>query len=73
MTKLTVLEFNSQVYTPELLKLRSGYLLKDILDRSSDKHNGVLTPNRSLWMYSTHDDVVYGILYALGVSRVSIY
>lgn len=55
-----------RTYTPELAKFRSGYLLKDILDRSAAKSTGQLIPNRTVWMYSTHDTVLFSMLRSLG-------
>lgn len=53
--------------TDEMKKLRSGYLLKDILDRFSNK---TLVGGRSLWMYFAHDITLSNMLNSLGVFNV---
>lgn len=53
--------------TPEMKKLRSGYLLKEILDRFTNKTQMQLSPNRSLWMYFGHDITISNMLNSLGV------
>lgn len=57
-------------YNKKLAKFRTGYLLKDILDRSTEKLKNQLTPNRSAWIYSSHDTVIIGLLQSLGVFDV---
>lgn len=51
-------------------KLKSGYLLKEILDRFTNKTKGSLTPNRSLWMYFAHDITLTNMLNSLGLFEV---
>lgn len=48
----------------------SGFLLKDILDRFTSKIQNSLTPDRKLWMYSTHDATVFSFLHSLDISDV---
>lgn len=54
----------------EMKKLRSGYLLKQILDRFTNKTLSTLSPNRSLWMYFGHDITLGNMLNSLGVYNV---
>lgn len=56
--------------TKFLAKYRSGYLLKDILDRFTSKIQKTLSPDRKFWMYSTHDSVVFSFLQSLDISDV---
>lgn len=49
---------------------RSGHLLKEILDRFTDKTMSTLTPDRSLWMYFGHDCTLADMLNSLGVFDV---
>lgn len=51
--------------TNEMKKLRSGFLLKDILDRFFNKIQSKLSPDRSLWMYFGHDSTMASMLGAL--------
>ena len=57
-------------YTPDLARYFSGFVLKDIFDRSASKAAGTLSPDRNVWIYSSHDDVVASLLYALGLYDV---
>lgn len=57
--------------TKFLAKFMSGFLLKDILDRFTAKIQNSLTPNRKLWMYSSHDSSVFSFLHALDISDVA--
>lgn len=59
--------FASQTYTQPLARLKGGPLLKDILDRFTNKTNNSLNPNRSLWIYSGHDTTVANLLNTLRV------
>lgn len=70
--KLALLTYVLPSYNTEMAKFRSGYLFKEILDRSTNKTNGLLVPDRSLWMYSTHETVIASFLYALGVFNVGV-
>lgn len=56
--------------TPEMKKLRIGYLLKEILDRFTNKTQSMLTPNQSLWMYFAHDITIANMLNILGIFKV---
>lgn len=61
-------------YTNEMKKLKSGFLLKDILDRFSRKVNSTLSPDRSLWLYYAHDITMTNMLSTLGFfKKVSKY
>lgn len=64
--------FEIYTVTPEMKELRSGYLLKEILDRSRDKVQSKLSPDRSLWMYFAHDFTLGGMLNSLGMYWVRI-
>lgn len=43
--------FTIWTITDEMKKLRSGFLLKEILDRFSRKLERTLNPDRSFWLY----------------------
>lgn len=57
--------------TDELKKLRAGFLLKEILDRSDNKTKSTLSPDRSLWMYFAHDNTLVDILNSLHLFDVN--
>lgn len=58
--------------TTEMKKLRSGYLLKEILDRFTNKTLSTLSPDRSLWLYFAHDITISNMLNSLGLFKVLI-
>lgn len=57
----------------EMKKLKSGYLLKSILDRFTNKTLSILSPNRSLWMNFAHESVIVHMLQSLGIFNVKSY
>lgn len=57
--------------TPELVRLRSGFLIKDILQRTAKKINGTLEPtNQVLYMYSAHSSTLATMLNGFGLNEV---
>lgn len=59
--------------TTELKRLKSGFLIKEILDRFKNKTLSNLTPDRSLWLYSAHDITIASVMNSLGVLEVFFY
>lgn len=49
--------FSIMTVTDDMKKFRSGFLLKEILDRFTSKSETVLTPDRSMWLYFAHGDL----------------
>lgn len=66
---LSLFYFTIFTHSTDMKKLRSGYLLKEILDRSKKKATSELTPDRSLWMYFAHDNSIVDILNSLGLYK----
>lgn len=64
------LKFSTE--TTETKKLKSGFLLKEILERFQKKSEAKLEPDRSLWLYSGHDVTLGSILNSLGLFEVVI-
>lgn len=58
--------------TKELAKLKSGFLIKEIMERFNRKTTSNLHPDRSLWLYSAHDITIGNVLNALGLFEVSV-
>lgn len=56
--------------TPELVRRRSGFLIKDILERSAQKLNSTLRPDFQLYMYSAHSSTLATMLNGLGIFEV---
>ncbi|XP_031631785.1 lysosomal acid phosphatase-like [Contarinia nasturtii] len=67
--KLAVTKFITFTPTTELKMLRSGYLLKEILDRCKNKTLSELSPDQSqrMYMYFAHDFTVANLLNSLGL------
>lgn len=62
-----------KIYTAftEMKKLKSGFLLKDMLDRFRSKVESTLTPDQlSLFMYFAHDITMTNMLNSLGLFKV---
>lgn len=56
---------------PQLVRLKTGFLIKDIFDRFSQKMDGTLKPtNRTLWVYSGHSTTIKLLFNGLGLSSV---
>lgn len=55
---------------PELARLKSGFLIKDMFERFSKKLNSTLQPDRTLWLYSGHSTTITTMLNGLGFSEV---
>lgn len=68
---LAFVYFTIFTHSTEMKKLRSGYLLKEILDHSTNKSMSTLSPDRSLWMYFAHDNTIADMLNSLGLFEVS--
>jgi lysosomal acid phosphatase len=59
--------FATDTYTPELARLKSGPLLKEILTRFQKKSESKSKPTQSLWIYSAHDTTVANFLNTLRI------
>lgn len=69
--RLAMLFYILPAYTPELAKFQSGFFFKDVLDRSTSKVNGTLSPDYSVYVYSAHDLNISTLLKSLGMWNVS--
>lgn len=58
--------------TSEMKKIKSGFLLKEILDRFTNKTLSTLSPDRNLWLYFAHDITITNMLNSLGLFKVKI-
>lgn len=59
--------FATATNTKTLARLKTGFLLSEILDRFRNKTMGELLPNRSMWVYSAHDTTIANVLNTLGM------
>lgn len=65
--------FQLQTNTPEMARLKSGFLIREMLNRFNQKIKSQLDPDRNLWIYSAHDTTVANILNTLNLFEVNIY
>lgn len=56
--------------TPELVRRRSRFLIKEILERSAQKINSTLNPDQALWIYSGHSSTLATMLNGLKIFEV---
>lgn len=72
MTYISDFTFSISTYTRQLARLKTGPLVKDMLERFVDKSKGKLNPDRSVWIYSAHDTTVANLLNTLKLFEVSL-
>lgn len=56
--------------TPQLAKLKSGFLINEIVQHFKRKLDATLRPNRLLWLYSAHDSTISNVLNSLKLFEV---
>lgn len=57
---------------PQLVRLQSGFLIKEIFNRFAQKINGTLKPlDRVLWMYSAHSTTIKLLFHGLGLTSLA--
>lgn len=56
--------------TPEMSRIESGLLIREMYERFEQKVNGTLQPNRSAWFYSAHSITISFMLNSLGLFEV---
>lgn len=67
---LAMFYFRIFTSTVEMKRLKSGFLLKEILNRFTNKTQQTLSPDRFLWMYFAHDNTIANMLNSLGLYKV---
>lgn len=63
--------FQIATNTPKLARLKTGFLIREILDRFKNKIESQLDPDRTLWIYSAHDTTVANVLNSLSLFEVT--
>lgn len=58
------------IHTTEMKKAKAGFLIKDIFDRLKSKALSQLSPDRTLWIYSAHDNTILILLEVLNLYEV---
>lgn len=64
---ISATSYQSATYYTEQKKQRSGFLIKEILDRFKNKTLSLLKPDRSLWIYVVHSTGMVNILNSLNL------
>lgn len=70
MEYIAKFDYKTYADTPQLARIKSGFLLKQILEHFSQKINATLQPNRTVWFYSGHDVTILNMLNSLGLFEV---
>lgn len=71
MEMLSAMCFRINTSTPEMARLKAGFLFREMLDHFSQKIESKLVPDRSLWIYSAHDSTIASILNSIGLFEVN--
>lgn len=70
MTFISDFSFALFTYTRPMARLKTGPLIKEMLERFSQKTKHKLNPDRSVWIYSAHDTTVANVLNTLKVFKI---
>ena len=69
---LAAKSFQTNTYNKAMARLKTGPLIKEILDRFMAKYLNKLHQNRTLWIYSGHDTTIANVLNTLDLFEVRI-
>lgn len=67
LTEISAIAFQTPTMLPEMARLKSGPLLREMLKAFQTKVEGRMIPDRGIWMYSAHDTTVADLLNTLRV------
>lgn len=70
MYNITAFHYRMGSDNTKMARLQSGFLIREIFERFSQKLNSTLTPDRKLWLYSAHDITISSLLNSLGMLEV---
>lgn len=70
MEYISSIHYKTFADTPQMARLKCGFLLKAIIERFYKKSQSTLTPDRSLWFYSGHEHTIVNMLNGLGLLEV---
>lgn len=65
--------FQIPANTTLLARLSTGFLIREMLEHFEQKINAILSPDRSLWIYSGHDTTIANVLNSLGLYDVRFH
>lgn len=68
-----ITSFETKIFSGsrEMLRLKCGFLIREIFERFANRTKGPLSPDRKIWMYSAHDGTLTNIMNALSLPVVS--
>lgn len=67
LAHISAVSYQSATYSTEMKKQRAGFLIKEILDRFTNKTLSLLKPDRSLWIYAIHSTGMVNLLNSLNL------
>lgn len=70
MEYIAKISHSTYAATLGLARLKCGYLLKEMLEHFTQKINSTLKPDRSVWLYSGHDQNILNMLNTLRIHDV---
>lgn len=70
---LKAMNYQSVTHSIEVKKIRSGFLIKEMLSHFKDKIASLLSPNRTVWIYVAHGSTIVNFLNSLNLFDVSIF
>lgn len=70
MERVAFCGFQTLTRTSKMARLSTGFLIREIFERCSQKIQSTLLPDRSLWIYSAHDTTIAGVLDSFGLFEV---
>lgn len=65
LNRIITQQFLMWTETQNMKKIKAGYFLKEVLDRFLNKSKSLLHPDRTLWIYSGHDNSIINVLNSL--------
>lgn len=72
LQKLYLFSAEQRIYTRQLARLRSGFLIREMLSHFTERMKKNHTSKTSLWIYSAHDITITSLLNVFGVFEVCV-
>uniref|UniRef100_A0A1B6KL21 acid phosphatase n=1 Tax=Graphocephala atropunctata TaxID=36148 RepID=A0A1B6KL21_9HEMI len=72
MLEASKIQFAMSTWTPKLARLKTGLLVKEMINHLHKKSENKAKPNRNMWIYSAHDSTISALLNALGMFDLQI-
>lgn len=65
LNRIVTQEFLIWTETTRMKKIKAGFFIKEVFERIKNKTTSKLHPNRTLWIYSAHDNTIINVLNSL--------